>query len=86
MQKMIYTLSGKYVSYVILTNLYFRIPKNPGIPIPATPLRRDGKYYLYFAANFMRFTVVKHCENLLRFDEVTADYKAVPFFRTRCIC
>jgi len=28
----------------------------------------------------MRFPAVKNCENLLRFDKVTADYKAVTFF------
>jgi len=28
----------------------------------------------------MRFPAVKNCENLLRFDKVIADYKAVPFF------
>jgi len=31
------------------------------------------------------FSSTKNCENLLRFDKVTADYKAVPFFRTGCI-
>ena len=28
----------------------------------------------------MRFPAFKNCENLLRFDKVTADYKAVQFF------
>ena len=48
-------------------------------------LRFGGKYYLYFVVNFMRFSAVNNCENLLRFDTVTANYKAVSFFRTRCI-
>jgi len=39
-----------------------------------------GKYYPYLGENFMRFLAVKNCENLLRFDKVTADYKAVLFF------
>jgi len=35
---------------------------------------------LYLIENFMRFSAVKNCGNLLRFDKVTAEYKAVSFF------
>jgi len=40
----------------------------------ATQLSFGEKYYLYFVGNFMRFQAVKNCENMLRFDKVTADY------------
>ena len=66
------------VSFVILTNLYFRITKvvqqhNYGVI----------NFYLYFVGNFMRFPVVQKYENLLRSDKVTAGYKAVLFYRKR---
>jgi len=64
------------VSFVILTNLYFRIPtvmqqRNEGVVeiITCTLLE------ILFA-----FQQWKNCENLLRFDKITSDYKAVPFF------
>jgi len=63
------------VSIVILTKFVFPNSKDSA----AMQLRCGEMYYLYFVVNFMRFPAVKIRENLLRFDKVTAHYKAVLF-------
>jgi len=67
--------------YGTLTKPYnfnkFVFPNSQGSA--GTQLRCGEKCYLYFVGNSMPFPAVKNCENLLRFDKVTADYKAVHF-------
>jgi len=60
--------------FAILTNLYFRIPK-------VAQQRYQGVVEsITCVGNSIRVPAMKKCENLLRFDKVTADYKAVQFF------